>query len=171
MTSRFSFPIFDLKDETSFRTFPSVSRRAHICRVWAICVLTDFRFEAFDCPDLSVDAVNRHHVADHGMTGREHPVASRALVVLQLPVNVDHVTFLRHVSGKHFVTIVTLDFFDFQVNNFNVPLKILIDDKFHRANVTPIPSLALQSKVKSFFKVKHFFLLFTKQASFSKLTP
>ena len=103
-----------------------------------------FGLEPIKRPDSGVDAVNRHHVADHGVTGREHPVAGRALVVLQLPVNVGHVTILCIVTGEHHITVIAFDFFDLLVDNFDVLPEILLDDEFHRADVTFESSLVLQ---------------------------
>ncbi len=115
--------------------------------------MTCFRFEPRDSSNSCVDAVNRHHVADHGVTGREHPVAGSALVVLQLPVNVGHVALLCHVIGKHFVTIVTFDFLDLLVDNFDVFLKILLDGEFHGTDVTFKSSFVLQRKVTLYTRV------------------
>ena len=95
-------------------------------------------------PSRGLDPVHRHHVADHAVTGREHPVADRALMVLQLPVDVRHVSLLGHVVGKELVTVVAFFLLDLVVNNSDVILQSLIRSEFQGAKVAPETSYVLK---------------------------
>jgi len=65
-------------------------------------------------------------------------------MVLQLPVDVGHVSLLGHVGGEQLVAVVALFLLDLLVNNFDVTLQGLIRAEFQGTKVTLEPPYILK---------------------------